>query len=157
MDYQKILVSIDRTPQAEFVFRQGVELAKLYKSQLKLFHCISVSPMILGSPGDLYGQRLNQVAQIQHELIDKEIHEISQWLSTFISYAEGQGVTIETEYQVGEAGYWIREMTQKWGADLVIVGRRNRSELAELFLGSVSNYVVHHVKCSVLIVQQPEN
>ncbi|MEY3330640.1 MAG: hypothetical protein RLZZ115_3525 [Cyanobacteriota bacterium] len=48
-------------------------------------------------------------------------------------------------------------MTKKWGADLVIVGRRNRSELAELFLGSVSNYVVHHVKCSVLVVQQPED
>jgi nucleotide-binding universal stress UspA family protein len=157
MNYQKILVSIDRTPQAEFVFNQSLQLAKLYQSQLKLFHCISVSPMILGSPGDLYGQRLNQVAQIQHELIEKEINEVSGWLSTFVSYAQQQGVSIETEYQVGEAGYWIREMTKKWGADLVIVGRRNRSELAELFLGSVSNYVVHHVKCSVLVVQQPED
>ncbi|KEI69147.1 hypothetical protein A19Y_4503 [Planktothrix agardhii NIVA-CYA 126/8] len=113
--------------------------------------------MILGSPGDLYGQRLNQVAQIQHELIEKEINQVSGWLATFVSYAQQQGVSIETEYQVGEAGYWIREMTKKWGADLVIVGRRNRSELAELFLGSVSNYVVHHVKCSVLVVQQPED
>ncbi|MFM6194364.1 MAG: universal stress protein [Planktothrix sp.] len=157
MEYQKILVAIDRSTHAEFVFHQGLQLAQLYKSQLKLFHAISVSPMILGSPGDLYGQRLNQVAQIQHELIEQEINEVAGWLSTFVSYAKQQGVEIETEYQIGEAGYWIRETAKKWDADLVVIGRRNRSELAELFLGSVSNYIVHHVKCSVLVVQHPED
>ncbi|CAD5934387.1 Universal stress protein Sll1388 [Planktothrix tepida] len=157
MEYHKILVAIDRTPQAEYVFHQGLQLAKLYQSQLKVFHSITVSPMILGSPGDLYGQRLNQVAQIQHELIEQEINEVAGWLSTFVNYAAQQGISIETEYQIGEPGYWIREITKKWEADLIVIGRRNRSELAELFLGSVSNYTVHHIKCSVLVVQQPDD
>lgn len=154
MKYRKILVSIDRSSQSEIVFQKALELAQLYQADLKLFHCINISPMMLGSPGDFYGQRLSRMAQIQHELIDQEILEVKAWLQTFVDFAEQQGILLETEYQVGEAGYWIKEIVEKWGADLVLVGRRNRSELAEIFLGSVSNYVVHHVKCSVLIVQE---
>lgn len=154
MKYRKILVSIDRSSQSELVFQKALELAQLYQAELKLFHCVNISPMMLGSPGDFYGQRLSRMAQIQHELIDQEIHEVSAWFQTFVDFAKQQGISLETEYQVGEAGYWIKDIVEKWDADLVVVGRRNRSELAEIFLGSVSNHVVHHVKCSVLIVQE---
>ncbi|MGC1393382.1 MAG: universal stress protein [Coleofasciculaceae cyanobacterium] len=37
---------------------------------------------------------------------------------------------------------------------MVVVGRRGRTGLAEAFLGSVSNYVVHHAPCSVLVIQE---
>lgn len=154
MKYHKILVSIDRSSQAEFVFQKALQLAQLYQAELKLFHCINISPMLLGSPGDFYGQRLSRMAQIQHELIDQEIQEVTAWFQTLVNDAKQQGIYLETEHQAGEAGYWIKEVAEKWGADLVVVGRRNRSELAEIFLGSVSNYVLHHVKCSVLIVQE---
>jgi len=36
---------------------------------------------------------------------------------------------------------------------LVVVGRRGHSGLSELFLGSVSNYVLHRAPCSVLTIQ----
>ncbi len=39
------------------------------------------------------------------------------------------------------------------GADLIVVGRRGRSGLSELILGSASNYVLHHAPCSVLTLQ----
>ncbi|HIK43734.1 MAG TPA: universal stress protein, partial [Leptolyngbyaceae cyanobacterium M65_K2018_010] len=38
------------------------------------------------------------------------------------------------------------------GADLIVVGRRERGRIKAALLGSVSNYVVHHAPCSVLIV-----
>jgi nucleotide-binding universal stress UspA family protein len=34
------------------------------------------------------------------------------------------------------------------------LGRRGLTGVAEMFLGSVSNYIVHHVGCSVLVVQE---
>ena len=37
--------------------------------------------------------------------------------------------------------------------DLIVIGRRGRSGISELMMGSVSNYVLHHAPCSVLIVQ----
>jgi nucleotide-binding universal stress UspA family protein len=47
----------------------------------------------------------------------------------------------------------ICQVAKDWGAELIMVGRRGNSGLSELILGSVSNYVVHHAHCSVLIVQ----
>ena len=37
--------------------------------------------------------------------------------------------------------------------DVIVMGHRGISGLQEFFLGSVSNYVLHHAPCSVLIVQ----
>ncbi|NEO65320.1 MAG: universal stress protein, partial [Moorea sp. SIO4G2] len=36
---------------------------------------------------------------------------------------------------------------------LIVLGRRGLGGLKEMVLGSVSNYVVHHAPCSVLVVQ----
>lgn len=44
------------------------------------------------------------------------------------------------------------EAADSWGADLIVVGRRDRSRLQELVLGSVSDMVVHHSERPVLVV-----
>jgi len=38
---------------------------------------------------------------------------------------------------------------------VIMIGRHGRTGLAEFFLGSVSNYVMHHAPCSVLTIQGP--
>ena len=35
----------------------------------------------------------------------------------------------------------------------MVIGRRGHKNISEMFLGSVSNYVMHHAPCSVLVVQ----
>jgi nucleotide-binding universal stress UspA family protein len=52
----------------------------------------------------------------------------------------------------GEPAEQIVEAAQTLGADLVVVGRRNRSPLRAL-LGSVSSRVVRRAPCDVLVVR----
>lgn len=47
----------------------------------------------------------------------------------------------------------ICDVARSWKADLIVLGRRGYSGVKELFLGSVSNYVLHHTPCSILTVQ----
>ncbi|MGF1516635.1 MAG: universal stress protein, partial [Nodosilinea sp.] len=49
-------------------------------------------------------------------------------------------------------GRVICTLAKTWAADLIVVGSHRRKGLSELFLGSVSNYVMHHAPCSVLVV-----
>ena len=53
---------------------------------------------------------------------------------------------------MGQAAQKICEFAQTVNADLIVIGSHGRSGLSELFLGSVSNYVSHHVSSAVLIV-----
>jgi nucleotide-binding universal stress UspA family protein len=74
-------------------------------------------------------------------------------LRSRIYEAVAAGVNAESNQVSGDAGKAICEEALVWGADLIVLGRRGRSGLSELFLGSTSNYVLHHAPCSVLTVQ----
>ena len=47
----------------------------------------------------------------------------------------------------------IVDVAAKWKADLIILGCRGRKGLDRLLMGSVSEAVVHHAPCSVLVVR----
>jgi len=53
----------------------------------------------------------------------------------------------------GEPGPAIVEAAEAEGADLVIVGTRGRNRVERFVLGSVSDHVVRHAPCPVLIVR----
>ena len=44
---------------------------------------------------------------------------------------------------------------EEFGAELVVVGSRGLSGAKRFLLGSVSNRVTHHAKCSVWVVRRP--
>ena len=54
--------------------------------------------------------------------------------------------------QSGDAGRTLLETAESIGADVVVVGRRERNALRRLWLGSVSAKVVRRAECDVLVV-----
>lgn len=53
----------------------------------------------------------------------------------------------------GGAARAIVEQAENWGADLIVVGSHGYGFWSRALLGSVSNSVVHHAPCSVLVVR----
>jgi nucleotide-binding universal stress UspA family protein len=73
------------------------------------------------------------------------------------SYAtEARAINIKAEIfqSLGDAGRTICETAKNYAADVIVMGRNQKSMLSEIFLGSTSNYVLHHAPCSVLVIQQ---
>ena len=154
MKYQKILASIDRSPMGKIVFEQALAIAQQDGASLMLFHSIPLESQGMTPYSNLYGEELLEFSKYITEQLDKEKEEVQQWLADYCQQATDAGVKTEYTYKVGDAGRWIRDLAQSWGADLIVIGRRGLSGLAEVFLGSVSNYVVHHARCSVLVLQR---
>ena len=63
---------------------------------------------------------------------------------------------ISSEIIQGSPAQVIVDEAEHWGADLIIVGSRGLCMWNRLLLGSVSNAVVHHAKCSVEVVRTPQ-
>ena len=57
----------------------------------------------------------------------------------------------------GGAAQSIVESASEWGADLIVVGSHGYGFWQRTLLGSVSNSVVHHASCSVLIVRRKDD
>ena len=69
--------------------------------------------------------------------------------------AAKQGIKLVSKAISGDPGYDIAKFVNnsRNGIDLVVIGARGRSSAKKLFLGSVSNYVLHKSKKPVLIVK----
>jgi nucleotide-binding universal stress UspA family protein len=61
--------------------------------------------------------------------------------------------TIERRAPVGQPGEEIVSTANAVGADLIAVGARGHGTFKRLLLGSVSEYVLHHAECPVLVVR----
>ena len=61
------------------------------------------------------------------------------------------GWKIDTEAWVYAPGSAIARKAHAWKPDLIVVGSHGRSGISRWALGSVSQYVLHHVTCSVRI------
>ncbi|MBS1796798.1 MAG: universal stress protein [Acidobacteria bacterium] len=62
------------------------------------------------------------------------------------------GVSIETVVAMDFPERFIVEEARSWGADLIVMGSHGRGFWGRLTIGSVSNAVLHHAPCSVLII-----
>lgn len=64
---------------------------------------------------------------------------------------------LTTKVATGSPAQVIVEEAESWGADVIFVGSHGYGFWERAWLGSVSNSVVHHAPCSVMVVRTPEN
>jgi nucleotide-binding universal stress UspA family protein len=158
--FKRILVALDRSEMSTKVFEQALSLAKITSGNLMLLHVLSHeedgSPEALIFPNiDYYPGWNEETFKLYQEHWEKFKNEGLQMLQSFSNQAHTAGVNTEFTQNSGNPGRMICELAKTWNADLIIMGRRGRSGLAEFFLGSQSNYVLHHATCSVQIVHLP--
>ncbi|MBV8884555.1 MAG: universal stress protein [Chroococcidiopsidaceae cyanobacterium CP_BM_RX_35] len=156
--FNKILVAIDTSPTSKYVFDEGLSLAKSFQARLMLLHVLSAEeagmpnwlPLLGAEYGLVASDAMIESYRRQWEAFEQQGLEL---LRSRTTAATNAGVNTEFTQHSGSPGRTICDSARTWGADLLVVGRRGRSGLSELLLGSVSNYVLHHAPCSVLVVQ----
>ena len=157
MGFKKILAAIDFSPLSQAVFQQALDLAKSDQAQLLLFHCLTADTVTLPAPlvGEfgLSPQLMHQLNPTEVVRFDQQIEHMRTLLQHYCDQAKQAGVTVECDQQTADPGQGLCQAAKRWGADLLIVGRRGRKGLTEVLLGSVSNYVLHHAPCTVLVIQ----
>jgi nucleotide-binding universal stress UspA family protein len=81
--------------------------------------------------------------------------EVKKLLEDAKVRAAQKGIKLVGKAIAGDPGYDIARFANnsKNGIDLVVIGARGLGSAKEIFLGSVSNYVLHKVKKPVLIVK----
>lgn len=157
--YKKILAAMDHSPMGQTVFEQALSLARANQADLMLLHVLSGeeenSPLPMPAlAGEIYWAPGAEVdLERWHEQWARYESECLETLQARAAKANQVSVNTEFRQVAGSAGRTICQLAQTWGANLIVLGNRGRSGLSELVLGSVSNYVLHHSPCSVLVLK----
>ncbi|MDB9315316.1 universal stress protein [Spirulina sp. CS-785/01] len=157
--FKKVLVALDRRATSVEVMEKALTLAETLGSQLMIFHCLSEplpstsNVLAAGSIGIYGGSYSPEGFQQSQKLIQEERDRLLAWLNSQHQKALERGIIAEFDYKEGEPGPQICKFAENWDADLVVIGRRGRTGLSEILMGSISNYVLHHAPCTVMVVQ----
>jgi nucleotide-binding universal stress UspA family protein len=158
--YQRILVAVDNTELSQQAFQKALSLAQAFAANLHIINVLSPlraeyqDTTSLAFSGSYYPDALDDLMQEEWANIQELGWNLLQSLK---EQALQKGVKTEISQQIGQPEQEITDFAKNWQADLIVIGSHGRKGINEFLFGSVSNYVSHHVPCSVLLVhQQPE-
>lgn len=155
---QKILVALEHSDMSDLVFARALTLAKALNARIMLVHVVSaeesISPRMM--PTGLMMGGYSEIASVNFDRFRQEwqtyVNRGNEMLQARVQQAAQVGITAEFQQLSGGTGIQICESAKTWNADLIVIGRRGYSGLKEFIMGSVSNYVLHHAPCSVMII-----
>jgi nucleotide-binding universal stress UspA family protein len=149
---KNILVALEHSDACQPVFDYATELARSLNANLNLFNALKPEK----------DRSLNNApySDPDWKTYTKQYHgleaESLMMLKNLTDQAKAAGIQAQFTQETGNPGLIICQVAQDWSADLVVVGSHGRKGLSEMLLGSVSNYVVHHAPCSVMVVHEPD-
>ncbi|MFO7262522.1 MAG: universal stress protein [Bacillota bacterium] len=142
--FKKILVATDGSEGAKKAVHTAVKMLE-GTSDVQVTLITVSQPVPLSLYADLQALNIDPMAlseQQAQELLEEESAPLKE-----------AGISFDTQVAVGDPGTEICRVAQEGGYDLIIVGSRGRNQFAEIVLGSVSNRVLHHAGCPVLVVR----
>jgi nucleotide-binding universal stress UspA family protein len=158
---QKILLAIGDSPDSAQILESGLTLAEKLGAEILILHVLDplVPHGLITINNSLGGGLLPIVNDLAIEQYIAAWNEYERKgidrLQAYAAQAKARGVKAETLQNYGDSGPLICEAAKNWSADAIVMGRNQKSMMSEIFLGSTSNYVVHHASCSVMVIQLP--
>lgn len=136
--------SIEAVREACNLFREKRGMIIKIVSAFEDEYAIAAEPFAISA--DLY----REIAEAAERQAIKNCEDAAAIVKTELAEVSPE---VSTEVLKGSPEQEIVELAKAWGADLIVVGSHGRGFWGRL-LGSVSDGVVHHSPCSVLVVRK---
>jgi len=133
-----ILLATDLTAASREATERAIDLATRLDARLLIVNVLEKGRLSGGG---------------SHDRVDQARREREAHLVKVVRDARAAGVTAEFLVWEGDPGGSIAAAAEAEAADLVVVGTRGRSSAERMLLGSVSDHVVRHAGCPVLVVR----
>ncbi len=135
-----ILVGYDQTDPSERALERAIELAKAFEAKILITSVARV--MADAGTGRSMGGLDPTDSPEEH---DAEMKSAAERITT-------AGLSAELVRAIGDPAEAIVKAAEQKGADLIVVGARERGWMQRMLDHSVSQDVARHARCDVLIV-----
>jgi nucleotide-binding universal stress UspA family protein len=149
MGFQRVVAAIDGTSQTADVLAVAARAAGWQSGQVRLVHVRPWQPVpppsredgsLVAADVDLF----TETAAHAKALVDGAVRDIGS------RGARADAIVVEAQQPT--VGFAVVNAAEAWGADLIVVGRRQRRLLGSLLRRGVSDQVLQQARCPVLLV-----
>ena len=149
----KILLATDGSEEAELAARTAIDVSESTGSELHVLYVWeAANPYVevVELAGDepvtprLDAELKRQFERQAREVLDAEAERVQ---------AAG-GAVAQAHLSMGKADHEIVTLAEEIGAGLIAMGSRGRGGIRRALMGSVSDAVVRHAHCPVLVVRE---
>jgi nucleotide-binding universal stress UspA family protein len=144
----RILLATDGSEEAELAAKTVADLAETTGSELHVAH---VGRLVTN--GGARGDEVGFLPTVPQEELDREARELLEVQVEQLRAAGGASVT-QTHLRRGRADQQTIVVAEESNIDLIAMGSRGLGGLRRALLGSVSDSVVRHAHCPVLVVRK---
>jgi nucleotide-binding universal stress UspA family protein len=137
---QKILVPYNGVASADAAFNFALGLAKTYNSPVYVLAVIQLAepPM-----------------EVETEAtIDNSTKHYHKYFTELHRKAQTAGVTVHASVVTGHPEEQILMKAEKENIDVIVMGHQTRGKFGRWFIGSVTDRVVDHAQCTVIVVKR---
>jgi nucleotide-binding universal stress UspA family protein len=145
--FTRILVASDGSECALKAAHDAVMMASKFDVPLTALYVFSVPATVATFGGA-------QMGTVDPQVIEDWAEEMTQAVAERTGRVlEDAGVPCAFRAERGYPAEEIVRVAEEEGCDLIILGSRGHGTLRSRLLGSTSDWVLHHARCSVLIVK----
>lgn len=138
LGWKRILFATDGSRFSESATAKALDFAEAYGGALTVISVVDVPP-------EVYAEA--------HNAVDKMIHDARFIVESVKVKAEARGVPVSTFVGEGNAYEVITKLAKDQKVDVIILGSHGRTGLKRLLMGSVTEKVIGHAPCPVLVVK----
>lgn len=136
--FKKVLIATDGSRYSESAEKKAIDFAKSYGGEILALSVVDV-------PTEFYAE--------SPETVEGLVKKAKEYVEAVKRDAESSGVKAETFVREGEAYRVITDMAKESGAGIIVMGSHGRTGLKRLLMGSVTEKVIGHTPCPVLVVK----
>ena len=158
--FEKILVPLDGSEHSLKALEIAIQIAKKFDGKITLIHVYSVTirPVIMPEPTTLTPPMIPAMTPAE---VSKAVEATRKAGASILTDGEqkvkAKEVQVETTLREGHTVQEIVKTAKEGKFDLIVIGGRGISKIRELLLGSVTDGVIHHAPCPVLVIKFPRS
>ena len=122
------------------------------KPEVTAIKIVSVYQVIVSL--DIQAASIEYVQELEDAAHKQAEDFVAQAAAVIRECFPNSNIDITTQVPTGASDRVLIETAKEWNADLVVVGSHGRGFWGRMMVGSISDSLVHHVPCSVLVVRK---
>lgn len=139
----RVLLAVDGSGESDLALRSAVDLVQKTGSELHVVH-VGEAPVVYRPEQRGYRARYEEQEEEARRLLEEQVEK-----------AKASGAKVaQAHLRMGRPDAEIVAVAEEIGVGLIVIGNRGLGGVKRALMGSVSDSVVRHAHCPVLVVRK---